>query len=582
MQSTESGQKDFLRRAIEEDLAAGRFDHVHTRFAPEPNAYLHLGHAFSMSITYDVAVEYGGKYNLRFDDTNPTTEKTEYVQSIKEDIRWLGYDFEEREFYASDYFDQLYEWARLLIQKGRAYVCDLSEEQVKEYRGTNVFDEKGNRITPPGKDSPYRNRAVEENLELFEGMRAGKFPAGSRTLRAKIDMSDDNLLMRDPIMYRILYSEHHRTGTKWCIYPTYDWAHGQSDSIEGITHSICAIEFRHHRPLYDWFLEQLDVFHPRQIEYPRMNVTHTVMSKRYLARLMEEGHVRGWDDPRLPTLRGMRRRGYPPEAIHDFCRRIPISDDTPVSTVEFHFLEHCVREQLNRTAPRALAVLEPLKLVITNYPDDHEEELTAVNNPEDESAGTRPLPFCRELYIEREDFKEEPPPKYYRLAPGREVRLRYAYFVRCQQVVKDAKGNVVELRCSYDPATRGGDSPDGRKVKATLHWVSARHAVEAEVRLYEHLFSKEDPMAVEEGGSWLSNVNPDSLRVLRGCLLEPTLAGKPPGYRCQFERHGYFCVDPDSTPDRPVFNRIVSLKDTWKRLQARQAAGGGQAEVEGA
>jgi len=571
--SEEAKAKDFLREIIDRDLAEGRCDHVHTRFAPEPNAYIHIGSAFSISLTYGVAEEHGGKYNLRFDDTNPTKEKTEYIDGIKEDIRWLGYDWEDREFYASDYFGQLYEWAKALIRQGKAYVCDLSEDEIKEYRGTNVFDAEGRRETPPGTDSPYRDRSVEENLDLFERMRAGEFPDGSRTLRAKIDMAHDNLIMRDPVMYRIMHTGHHRTGGEWCIYPTYDWAHGQSDSIEGVTHSICAMEFKHHRPLYDWFLDQLGVHHPRQIEYPRINITHTVLSKRFLVPLVEGGHVHGWDDPRLPTLRGLRRRGYPPEVIRDFSSRIPITESKLESTIDFQFLEYCAREYLNRTAPRVMAVLRPVKVVITNYPEGREERLAAVNNPEDASAGTREVPFSRELYIEREDFMEVPVKKFYRLSPGREVRLRYAYFITCTEVLKSPDGEIREIRCTYDPATRGGDAPDGRKVKSTLHWVSARHAVRAEVRLYDKLFSAQNPRDVGEGEDWLGNLNPDSLVVLADSRVEPSLADREPGYRCQFERQGYFCVDPDSEPGRLVFNRTVSLKDTWKRIQARQGQG---------
>ncbi|MFB3788305.1 MAG: glutamine--tRNA ligase/YqeY domain fusion protein, partial [bacterium] len=455
---------DFIREIIKEDLQSGRFDRVHTRFPPEPNGYLHIGHAKAICITFGVAEEFGGKYNLRFDDTNPTKEKDEYVDSIQEDVRWLGFDWEDRLFHASDYFGQLYEWAVDLIKKGKAYVCDLNEDEIREYRGTAGYGKEGNRETPPGKDSPYRNRSVEENLDLFERMRKGEFPDGAKTLRAKIDMAHPNLNLRDPVMYRILHAEHYRAGTRWCIYPTYDWAHGQSDSIEGVTHSICDISFENHRPLYDWYLDQLGVFHPRQIEFGRLNLTYTVLSKRYLRQLVEGGHVSGWDDPRLPTLCGMRRRGFPPEAIREFCRRIGVSKNEGV--VEIQNLEHCVREQLNRTAPRVMAVLNPLKVVITNYPETQEEELDAINNPEDPAAGTRQVPFSRELYIERDDFMEDPPKKYYRLAPGREVRLRYAYFITCQEVIKNASGEITELHCTYDPATRGGDAPDGRKVKA--------------------------------------------------------------------------------------------------------------------
>ena len=562
-----SAEKHFISVAVEQDLASGRFDKVLTRFAPEPNAYLHLGHAISMSMTYGAAEEAGGRYNLRFDDTNPDTEREEYVASIREDARWLGYDWGDREFFASDYFEQLYEWAVLLIGRGKAYVCDLSEEEVAAGRGTDAYDEDGNRLTPPGTDSPYRNRPVEENLDLFKRMRAGEFVPGSRTLRAKIDMAHHNLIMRDPVMYRIVNTPHHRAGTRWCIYPTYDWAHGQSDSIEGITHSICGMEFRHHRPLYDWYLEALGIHHPRQIEYPRINVTHTMMGKRFLLRLVESGAVKGWDDPRLPTIQGMRRRGYPAEAIKDFCRRLPLAEGRRSSTVEFEFLEHCIREHLNRTAPRAMAVLRPVRLVLTSYPAGSFEELPAINNPEDPTAGSRSIPFGRELFIERDDFMENPVPGFHRLAPGREVRLRYAWFVRCQSVVKDVDGNVIEIHATHDPATRGGDASDGRSVKSTLHWVSAAHAVKAEVRLYDHLFPAADPS--RSGEKWIDTVNRDSLEVLSDCLVEPGLATREPGYRCQFERQGYFAVDPDSKPGRPVFNRIVSLKDAWKRMQAR-------------
>ncbi len=559
---------DFIREAVEADLKDGRFGGVvHTRFPPEPNGYLHIGHAKAMSISFGIAEEYGGLYNLRFDDTNPSAEKSEYVEAIKEDIRWLGYDWEDRLFYASDYFEKLYDWALVLIKKGKAYVCDLSDDEIRKYRGTTVFSKDGRRITPPGKDSPYRNRSVKENLDLFSRMRAGEFPDGAKTLRAKIDMSHPNLNMRDPVMYRIMHAEHHRTGKKWCIYPMYDWAHGQSDSIEGITHSICDISFENHRPLYDWFLDRLEVHHPRQIEFGRLNITYTVTSKRILRQLIEEGTVEGWDDPRLPTLCGLRRRGYTPESIHEFCKRTGISKNE--GTVEIQLLEHCLREHLNLAAPRHLAVLDPLKVIITNYPEDKEEDLDAVNNPEDENAGKRKIPFSRELYIEREDFMEEAPKKFYRLAPGREVRLRYAYFITCREVIKDESGRITELHCTYDPKTRGGDSPDGRKVKGTIHWVSARHAVKAEARLYEHLFTKESPMDAEEGKEWKDNINKSSLKVIKEAFVEPALARVNPGYRCQFERLGYFCMDPDSRPDSPVFNRIVPLRDSWKKIHAR-------------
>ncbi|MFH1737778.1 MAG: glutamine--tRNA ligase/YqeY domain fusion protein [bacterium] len=559
---------DFIREIVKADVEAGKNDgRVHTRFPPEPNGYLHIGHAKAICITFGVAEEFGGLYNLRFDDTNPTKEKTEYVEAIQKDIRWLGFDWGDRLFYASDYFDQLYEWAVLLIKKGKAYVCDLDDEEIKQYRGTTVFTEDGKRETPPGKDSPYRNRSVEENLDLFERMRNGEFPDGARTLRAKIDMAHPNLNMRDPVMYRIMHTDHYRTGDKWCIYPTYDWTHGQSDSIEGVTHSICDISFENHRPLYDWYLEELGVFHSRQYEFGRLNLTYTVLSKRWLRELVDGGYVAGWDDPRLPTLCGLRRRGYTPEAIRELCKRIGVSKSD--GTVGVQLLEHCLREHLNKVAPRRMAVLNPLKVVITNYPEDQEEELDAINNPEDESAGTRKVPFSRELYIERDDFMEDPPRKFFRLAPGREVRLRYAYFITCQEAIKNEKGEFVELRCTYDPATRGGDSPDGRKVKSTIHWVSAKHAVQAEVRLYDYLFAKEDPYDVDEGQNWKDNVNPNSLTILSECYVEPDLASVRPEYRCQFERLGYFCMDPDSNPDRPVFNRTVALRDSWKRTQEK-------------
>ncbi len=558
--------RDFIRETIEEDLRTGRFTCVHTRFPPEPNGYLHIGHAQAVLLNWGIAQEFGGKFNLRFDDTNPEKESTEYVEAIKEDVRWLGADWEDREFYASDYFDQLYAWAEELIRKGKAYVCDLSPEELSRQRGQPIQD--GDRlITPPGVESPYRNRSVEENLDLFRRMRAGEFPEGSRTLRAKIDMAHPNLNMRDPVLYRIIHAPHHRTGTRWCIYPTYDWAHGQSDSIEGITHSICTLEFENHRPLYDWFLDQLGIHHPRQIEFARLNLTYTVLSKRYLLRLVQEGYVSGWDDPRMPTIAGMRRRGYTPEAIADFVRRIGVSKAESVREIEL--LEHCVRDDLNRRAPRRMAVLEPLKLVLTNYPEGQVEWFPAINNPEDPSAGTRLVPFSKVLYIEREDFMEAPPPGYFRLAPGREVRLRYAYFVRCEGAVRDASGQIVEVHCTYDPSTRGGDAPDGRKVKATLHWVSAAHAVEGEVRLYDRLFRVPDPLDVPEGVDWIVNLNPHSLVVLTGCKLEPSLAEAKPGERFQFERKGYFCVDPDSRPGHPVFNRTATLRDPWAKLQGK-------------
>ena len=554
-----AGPLDFLREAVREDLRTGRFDHVHTRFPPEPNAYLHIGHAKAVWISYGIAKEFGGRFNLRFDDTNPAKEEQEFVDAIIEDVRWVGADWGDRLFFASDYFERMYEWAEGLVRKGKAYVCDLSADEVSAHRGT---------LTRPGKNSPYRDRPAEENLDLFRRMRAGEFPDGSRTLRAKIDMAHPNLNMRDPVMYRILHTEHHRQGNKWCIYPMYDWAHGLEDSIEGITHSLCSLEYENHRPLYDWFLDQLGIYHPRQIEFARYSLTYTVMSKRKFIELVQAGVVNGFDDPRLPTLAGLRRRGVPPEAVRAFCERIGIGKvDTSVA-VDMALLEHCVREELNRRAPRVMGVLRPLKLVIENYPEGQVEELDAVNNPEDPSAGTRKTPFSRVLYIEQEDFREVPPPKYFRLSPGVEVRLRYAYFVKCVGVVKDPKtGAVVELRCTYDPATRGGDSPDGRKVKSTLHWVSAAHALEAEVRLYDKLFTRANPDDVPEGADWKAGVNPNSLEVLTGCRVEPSLKGAAPGGRFQFERLGYFCVDPDSAKGGLVFNRTVTLRDEWARIE---------------
>ena len=563
--ATPRAPSNFIRDMIVEDLRTGRFGgRVHTRFPPEPNGYLHIGHAKSICLNFGLAAEFGGKCNLRFDDTNPTKEESEFVEAIIRDVRWLGFDWEDRLYYASDYFDQLYEWAVKLIKAGKAYVCDLSPEEIRDYRGT---------LTEPGRESPYRNRSVEENLELFERMRAGEFPNGARTLRAKIDMASPNLNLRDPVMYRILHAEHHRTGRKWCIYPTYDWAHGQSDSIEGITHSICTLEFEDHRPLYDWYLDQLGVYHPQQIEFDRLNLTYTVLSKRKLAALVEGGYVRGWDDPRMPTLAGLRRRGYTPEAIRNFCARIGVSKTNGI--VELSLLEHCLREDLNKRAPRVMAVLRPLRLVIDNYPEDLVEEMEAINNPEDPSMGTRKVPFSKVLYIERDDFREDPPPQYYRLAPGREVRLRYAYFVKCTAVVRDERtGEVVEIHCTYDPATRGGNAPDGRKVKATIHWVSAAHAIDAEVRLYEQLFTRPMPGGEQEGGNFLDDLNPNSLEVLSAAKLEPSLRGAEVGSRYQFERLGYFCVDPDSKPERPVFNRTVALKDTWAKIEKALKARG--------
>ncbi len=550
---------NFIKNIIQEDIRSNRYGgRVHTRFPPEPNGYLHIGHAKSICLNFGLAAEFGGLCNLRFDDTNPTKEEEEYVNAIKEDVRWLGFDWEDREYYASDYFETLYEYAVKLIKASKAYVDDLSAEEIRRYRGT---------LTEPGKESPFRNRSVEENLELFERMRAGEFPDGARVLRAKIDMASSNLNMRDPVMYRILHATHHRTGNRWCIYPMYDFTHGQSDSIEGITHSICTLEFEDHRPLYDWFLDQLDIFHPRQIEFARLNLNYTVMSKRKLMALVAGGHVHGWDDPRMPTISGMRRRGYTPEAIRDFCDRIGVAKRD--STVDMALLEHCVREDLNRRAPRVMAVLNPLRVVIENYPADKVERLEAVNNPEDPAMGTRDVPFSRVLYIEREDFREDPPRKFFRLAPGREVRLRYAYFVRCVSVIKNpATGEVVELRCTYDPATRGGGAPDGRKVKATLHWVSAAHAVPIEVRLYDRLFRVPNPDDPKAGGDFTGLLNPHSLEVIPEAWGEPSLAQAAPGTRYQFERLGYFCVDRvDSTPGAPLFNRTVTLRDAWAKIQ---------------
>ncbi len=557
MSVRESRGTDFIREIIDEHNRTGRFGgRVHTRFPPEPNGYLHIGHAKSICLNFGIAEEYGGLCNLRFDDTNPTKEEVEYVESIREDIRWLGFDWGDREYYASDYFEQLYQWAIQLIKAGKAYVCDLSAEEIRQYRGT---------LTEPGRESPYRNRSVEENLDLFQRMRAGEFPEGSRTLRAKIDMASPNLNMRDPVMYRIIYATHHRTGDKWCIYPTYDWAHGQCDSIEGITHSICTLEFENHRPLYDWFIEQLGIHHPQQIEFARLNLTYTVMSKRKLLELVRQGYVSGWDDPRMPTICGLRRRGYTPEAIRSFARRIGVAKTD--SVVDIALLEHCIREDLNKRAPRAMVVMRPLKVLIDNYPRGKVEMLDAVNNPEDPSMGVRQVPFCREIYIEQDDFREVPPKKYYRLAPGQEVRLRWAYLITCTDVVKDpATGQVVEVHCTYDPATRGGDTPDGRKVRGTIHWVSAPHAIKAEARLYEHLFTKPDPDDVPEGLDFKANINPNSLQRVR-CYAEPSLAGARPGERYQFERVGYFCVDPDSTPELLVFNRTVKLVDTWAKIE---------------
>jgi len=552
---------DFIREFVKEDLREGRFDRVHTRFPPEPNAYLHIGHAKAIWIDYGIAQEFGGLFNLRFDDTNPTREEQEYVDAIIQDVKWIGADWDDRLFFGSDYFEQTYEWAIDLIKKGKAYVCDLTPEEVNATRGTP---------TTPGTDSPYRNRSVEENLDLFTRMKAGEFPDGARTLRAKMDMASPNLLMRDPVMYRIRHVEHHRQGDKWCIYPMYDFAHPLQDSIEGITHSLCSLEYEIHRPLYDWFLEELGIYHPRQIEFARLNMTYTVMSKRRFIELVDGGHVSGFDDPRLPTLAGLRRRGYTPEAIKEFCGRIGVAKTD--SVVDVAVLEDCVRDDLNKRAPRVMAVMDPIKVVLTNYPEGESEELDVINNPEDPDAGTRKVPFGRELYIDRDDFREDPPPKFFRLAPGREVRLRNAYFIRCEEVIKDASGEIVELRCTYDPATRGGDAPDGRKVKATLHWVSAKHAIEAEARLYDHLFMKPDPDDVEPGQDFTANLNPESL-IVTSCFVEPSVVGAEPGTRYQFERQGYFCVDTDSAPGKLVFNRTVTLRDTWAKIEKAMGKG---------
>jgi len=552
----EEGPIDFIRTIVRDDLEAGRTQTVVTRFPPEPNGYLHIGHAKSICLNFSLAEEFGGKCHLRMDDTNPAKEEMEYIEAIKEDVRWLGFDWGENLFYASDYFEQLYKWAEYLIEQGKAYVCDLNAEQMREYRGT---------LTEPGKASPYRDRSVEENLDLFRRMRSGEFAEGSRVLRAKIDMASGNINMRDPVMYRILHAVHPRTGDTWHIYPNYDFAHGQSDAIEGITHSVCTLEFADHRPLYDWFIENLPVpAKPRQYEFGRLNLTYTVLSKRKLIQLVSEKHVKGWDDPRMPTVSGIRRRGVPPEALREFARRIGVTKSDGV--VEMSYLDFCTREILNKRAERRMAVLNPLKVVIENYPEGQSEELDAVNNPEDEGAGMRKVLFSRTLYIERDDFMEEPPKKFFRLAPGREVRLRYAYYVTCTDVVKDENGEIIELRCTYDPATKGGDSPDGRKVKATLHWVSADHAVPAEVRVYDHLFKEEEP---GENGDYLDDLNPESLKVLKPCYLEPELKNTEVGGTVQFERLGYFCKDRDSTTDLPVFNRTVALRDSWAKAKKK-------------
>lgn len=556
----ESGKlRDFIRNIIAEDLAEKRMESLVTRFPPEPNGYLHIGHAKSICLNFGVAEEFDGRCNLRFDDTNPAKEEQEYIDAIKADVKWLGYSWNGEPRYASDYFEQLYAWAELLIGEGKAYVDDLTADEMREYRGT---------LTGPGRNSPYRDRTAEENLDLFRRMRSGEFLNGERVLRAKIDMASGNINLRDPVLYRIMHESHPRTGNAWCIYPTYDFAHGQSDAIEGVTHSLCTLEFEDHRPLYDWLIENLPVpSRPRQYEFSRLNLSYTILSKRRLIQLVEEGHVNGWDDPRMPTISGLRRRGVPPEALRDFARRIGVTKSD--SVVETQLLDHCMRELLNSTAVRRMAVLNPLKVVIENYPEGESEQLEAVNNPEDDGAGSRMVPFSRELWIERDDFMEDPPRKFFRLAPGREVRLRYAYFITCHDVVKDANGEIVELRCTYDPATKGGNAPDGRKVKATMHWVSAPHAVEAEVRQYEHLFATEEPGA---SGDYLDNINLESFNVRTGCMLEPALAAAPVGGTLQFERLGYYCADPDGTPERPVFNKTVGLRDTWAKVQRQQAA----------
>ena len=554
----ETPAHDFIRDIIDHDLESGKHDgKVHTRFPPEPNGYLHIGHAKSICLNFGIAEDYGGLCNLRFDDTNPTKEEEEYVRSIIEDVRWLSFDWEDRLLFASDYFDEMYEYALQLVRTGKAYVDDLAAEEISEYRGN---------LTTPGRNSPYRDRPVDENLDLFTKMKNGEFPDGDKVLRARVDMAHPNMNMRDPIIYRILHAPHHRSGDKWCIYPMYDWAHGLEDSIEGITHSICTLEFENHRPLYDWFLDELGVYHPQQIEFARLNLTYTVMSKRMLLTLVEGGHVSGWDDPRLPTISGMRRRGYPPASIRNFCKRIGVAKVN--SIIAFELLEHCVRQDLNRTAPRFMGVLNPLKVVIENYPEGKTEEMVAINNPEDPSAGTRKVPFSRVIYIEREDFMENPVKKFFRLAPGREVRLRYAYFMTCTDVIKE-NGEIVELRCNIDPETRGGDSPDGRRVKGTLHWVSAAHALDANVRLYDKLFTAEDP-AGQKGKDFKDFLNPDSLEMLHSCKVEPAIRNLKPFDRFQFERKGYFCVDPDTNVNRLVLNRTVGLRDTWARIQRQK------------
>ena len=559
----EETPSDFIRDAIREDLAAGRYEDLMTRFPPEPNGYLHIGNAFGFCLNFGVADEFGGVCNLRFDDTNPVREETEFVESIKEDIKWMGFDWGDRLYFASDYFDDLYELAVRLIGRDKAYVCDLNVEEIREYRGT---------LNAPGKNSPYRDRSPEESLDLFSRMKAGEFPDGSRTLRAKIDMASPNINLRDPVMYRIIHAHHHRTGDAWCIYPTYDWAHGQSDAIEGVTHSLCSIEFADHQPLYNWYIRELGIFPSRQIEFSRLFLTYTVVSKRHLRRLVDEGHVRGWDDPRMPTLRAKRRAGVPPAAIRDFIRRTGLNRRSTVAEMEL--FESYVRERLNRTSPRVMGVIDPLKVVIENYPEDIEETFEAQNNPEDPSAGTRAVPFSREVYIERADFMEDPPRRFHRLAPGREVRLRAACYITCQDVIRDENGEIVELRCTFDPESRGGSSPDGRRVRGTLHWVSVRHAIEAEVRLYDRLFRVKDPQQITDSGDFAGALNPDSLIVRPRCFVEPGVKGSEPGSRFQFERLGYFCVDPDSTPEKPVFNRTITLRDSWARMQKQKGKSG--------
>jgi len=558
----ENQQKlDFVRQIVADDRKSGKWDgRVVTRFPPEPNGYLHIGHAKSICLNFGIASEFGGKCHLRFDDTNPEKEEQEYVDSIIEDVKWLGWDWGENLFFGSDYFQQMFDRAIDLIKKSKAYICDLTADQIRDYRGS---------LTQPGKDSPYRNRSVEENLDLFERMRNGEFPDGSKTLRAKIDMAHPNLNMRDPVMYRIVHASHHRTADKWCIYPMYDWAHGIEDSIEKITHSICTLEFENHRPLYDWFLDALEIYHPQQIEFARLNLTYTVMSKRKLLKLVQDGRVWGWDDPRMPTICGMRRRGYSPAAIRNFCDKISVNKFN--STVDFALLQHCLREELNKSSPRVMAVLNPLKVIVENYPEGKVEYLDAINNPEDPSAGTRQIPFSREIYIERDDFMEEAPKKFYRLAPGREVRLRYAYFITCTNVIKDSADNITELRCTYDPATRGGDAPDGRKVKSTLHWVCAKNAIDAEARIYEHLFTKENPDDTGECQDFTAFINPNSLKVLNGCKIEPYLKDAKPLSRWQFERLGYFCVDSDTKNEKLIFNRTATLRDEWAKIQQTQS-----------